>query len=244
MKNREELLVRIMHALGDKFRKHLVLKGGMLLRLLNCPRSTQDVDYIWVSTESRKILAKQIEEVLSAMPEIVLDAIALNSRGVFIDVASRENPEIRGKIEVTSQKSLNLPSEGISTTVLANQFALTGRIISAIALPEAFAHKIAATIEREVARDLYDLSQFEPLCNFDIPTLRGRLGKIEINRAKPKAISFQDAAKLLKNKMDTITEDSLERELAPLLPPHQRKGLSPIIRATIARIATQVEAIK
>ncbi len=243
MKNREELLVRIMHALGEKFRKDLVLKGGMLLRLLNCPRSTQDVNYIWLSTESRKVLARQVEQVFSGMPEIVLDAIALNSRGVFIDVASRDNPQIRGKIEITSQESLNLPSEGISTSALAGAFSLTGRIISTIALPEAFAHKIAASIERDVARDLYDLSQFEPLCSFDVPTLRDRLGRLEINRTKPRAISFQDAAKKLRDKIETVSEESLERELAPLLPEHQRKGLSLLIRAALSRIAAQVESV-
>ncbi len=242
MKNREEMLVRIIHALSEKFRSHLVLKGGMLLRLLNCPRSTQDVDYVWLSTESKKVLGKAIEEVLKAMPEITITTVTLNSRGIFIDVAATDAPEMLAKIEIDVKPSLNLPSEGISTVALANLYALTGRIVSTVALPEAFANKIAATLERDVARDLYDLCQFEPLCPYDLPTLQKRLAKIEINRAKPKAISFAEAALLMKQKMEGITESALSQTLYPLLPENQRQGLVPIIRAAVARVVQRLES--
>lgn len=242
MKNREEMLVRIIHALSEKFRAHLVLKGGMLLRLLNCPRSTQDVDYVWLSTESKKVLGKAIEEVLRSMPEITITTVNLNSRGIFIDVAATEAPDILAKIEIDVKPTLNLPSEGISTVALANQYALAGRIVSTVALSEAFANKIAATLERDVARDLYDLSQFEPLCHYDLTTLQKRLAKIEINRAKPKVISFVDASAIMKQKMEGITESTLAQTLYPLLPENQRQGLVPIIRAAVARIAQRLES--
>lgn len=242
MKNSEELLVRIIHALSEKFRSHLVLKGGMLLRLLNCPRSTQDVDYVWISTESKKVLGKEIEQVLKAMPELTITTVNLNSRGIFIDVAATDAPDILAKIEIDVKPTLNLPSDGISTVALANQYALAGRIVSTVALPEAFANKIAATLERDVTRDLYDLSQFEPLCHYDLPTLQKRLAKIEINRAKPKAITFADASAMMKQKMEGITESALTQTLYPLLPENQRQGLVPIIRATVARIAQRLES--
>lgn len=240
MKNREEMLLRIMHVLGEKFRRHLVLKGGMLLRLLNCPRSTQDIDYIWLSTESKKILVRALEKALESLGDIQITAANLNSRGIFVDVVDRNNPELRGKIEIDVKPSLNLPSEGLSTVAIANQYAMTGRIISTIALPEAFAHKIAATIERDVARDLYDLSQFEPLCAYDVGTLQKRLAKIEIRRAKPKAISFPQASKLLSQRLETLTEAMVAQELHPLLPPNQRQGLVPLIRAAVSRIVARL----
>lgn len=240
MKNREELLVRIIHALSEKFKNHLVLKGGMLLRLLNCPRSTQDVDYVWLSTESKKVLGKEIVKVLRSMPELSITTINLNSRGIFIDVAATDAPEMLAKIEIDVKPSLNLPSEGISTVALANQYALTGRIVSTVALPEAFANKIAATLERDVTRDLYDISQFEPLCQYDLTTLKNRFAKMEINRAKPRAISFVEAAAMMTQKMEGITESALSETLYPLLPENQRQGLGPIIRASVARIAQRL----
>lgn len=242
MKNREEMLLRIMHALAEKFRAHLVLKGGMLLRLLNCPRSTQDIDYTWLSTESKKILVKELEKVLESLGNVQITAANLNSRGIFVDVTDRDNPKLRGKIEIDVKPSLNLPSEGLSTVALADQYAMTGQIISTIALPEAFAHKIAATIERDVARDLYDLSQFEPLCAYDIGTLQKRLAKIEIRRAKPRAISFPGASEMLSQRLETLTEAMVAQELYPLLPPNQRQGLIPIIRAAVSRIAARLAA--
>lgn len=240
MKNREEMLLRIMHVLGEKFRAHLVLKGGMLLRLLNCPRSTQDIDYTWLSTESKKILVKELEKALESLGDIQITAANLNSRGIFVDVADLNNPDLRGKIEIDVKPSLNLPSEGLSTIAIANQYAMVGRIISTIALPEAFSHKIAATIERDVARDLYDLSQFEPLCAYDVGTLQKRLSRIEIRRAKPKAISFQEASAMLSQRLETLTEKLVAQELYPLLPPNQRQGLIPIIRATVSRVASRL----
>lgn len=242
MKNREEMLVRIMHALAEKFRTHLVLKGGMLLRLLNCPRSTQDIDYVWLSTESKKVLVKELKKVLQSLGDIRIVAVNLNSRGIFVDVADKNIPDLRGKIEIDVKPSLNLPSEGMSTVVLANQYAMTGRIVSTVALPEAFANKIAATLERNVARDLYDLSQFEPLSPYDVGTLQKRLAKIAIRRSTPKAISFQEASELLGQKLDSVTEAALAQELHPLLPPNQRQGLTPIIRAAVSRIAARLKA--
>jgi hypothetical protein len=58
------------------------------------PRSTQDVDYVWLSTESKKVLVKDIEQVLRTMPEIAITAVNLNSRDIFIDAAASDAPSI------------------------------------------------------------------------------------------------------------------------------------------------------
>jgi hypothetical protein len=39
------LFLWVMHRFSEVFEKHAVLKGGMALRLLDCPRRTMDIDY-------------------------------------------------------------------------------------------------------------------------------------------------------------------------------------------------------
>lgn len=241
MKNSEELLIRIIHFMAEKFKAGILLEGGMFLRLLNCPRATQDVDYVLISSESKKEIAGRIKKMLSGLPDIRVEAVNLNSRGVFIDVTAADNPSVRGKIEITVQASMNLPSESISTAIVARTHSLAGRIVATIALSEAFSNKIAAALERDTARDLYDLSQFEPLCAFDIQTLRGRFSSLSIKRGKPVLISFTEAASMFKERAGKLTENILEKELYPLLSKEYRGGLLPIIKACMIRIASKLE---
>lgn len=89
---------------------------------------------------------------------------------------------------------------------------------------EAFSNKIAAELERTSARDLYDLSQFEPLSAYDVAILGERLAKLSVNRAKPKAVTFQQASSMLRKRLDALVERALESELYPLIPLGQRMG--------------------
>ncbi|MFH0800152.1 MAG: nucleotidyl transferase AbiEii/AbiGii toxin family protein [Pseudomonadota bacterium] len=240
MKTSEELLVRIIHFLAERYKTGLALEGGMLLRLLNCPRSTQDVDYILLSSESKKILAKHIKGVLGRMRGIKIDSVNLNSRGIFIDVSTADDSQIKAKIEIDVRPALNLPIESLSTSTLAGRYSLGGRIVSTIAMAEAFANKIAAALERDSVRDLYDLSQFEPLCIYDEATLERRLENLSVDRKKPAGISLEKAAELLRIKGARLTEKVLMRELYPLLPVEQRKGTLLLIKSSLGRLASRL----
>ena len=44
---RDSLFVWLMHSIQEVFQDHAVLKGGMCLRLLHSPRSTNDLDYVF-----------------------------------------------------------------------------------------------------------------------------------------------------------------------------------------------------
>lgn len=241
MKNREELLLRIIHCLAENLKTDIALKGGMLLRLLNCPRSTQDVDYVLISGESRKKWANRLEEILAKIDGAKVEEVRLNSRGIFMDVATVEEPILRAKIEITLQSSLNLPGESLSTAVLSGQYSLSARIVNTMALAEAFSNKIAAALERNVLRDLYDIAQFEPLTAFDVSTLQKRFASLSLDRKKPQTISFKEGAEMLKKKSDPLTEEKLEAELYPLLPQDHRAGLLSIIKAAVNRLATKLE---
>lgn len=243
MKNREEMILEIMHFMSDKFKDRIVLWGGMLLRLLNSQRSTQDIDYVLVSDESKKILAKRVEEFLGEMNGIKILNTELNSRGIFIEVESRETPGIRAMLEINVLPSLNIPPDHISTVALSNRYSVVGRVISTMALSEAFANKIIAAIERDSLRDLYDISIYEPLCVFDTKTLLDNLGRLSVNRNKPKAVSPRDAAEMLAAKADRLTAANIERELEPLISLDQLKGIEMIIKASVLRVVEKMKII-
>lgn len=243
MSTRDELLVRILHRLSDKFKERLVLKGGVLLQIMNSSRATRDVDYALVSKESRKILSKMIEEALLTLEDVRVNETKLNSRGIFMEVARKSDPRQEILLEISVVPSLNLPPETLSTATLAKSVSLTARAISGMAFPEAYAHKIAASLERNVARDLYDLTVFEPVCDFDRKTLAERLSKLSIERAKPMPISFQEAAHRLKQRIQNLSENDLERDLYPLLPPDQRFGLSMMIKVSLGRLTQKMASV-
>lgn len=45
---REGLMVWVMHRFARALGEQAVIKGGMALRLLDSPRSTNDIDYVFV----------------------------------------------------------------------------------------------------------------------------------------------------------------------------------------------------
>lgn len=231
----EKLLVTLLNHLAERLKDRLVLKGGMLLRLLDSPRSTQDLDFILLSKESKKILVQEIVSILEEMSFIEITRQSVNSRGIFLDVQDREN-RTKAKLELSVGPTTHLPPQPVSTAKISSLYSLSGRVVRLMATSEAFSNKIAACLERSVGRDLYDLSLFEPLTTFDKPTLEDRLSRLEINRTKPRRIAIEDAAVLLRKRLEDFSEERLQDEVFPLLPPEYQPGLMMLIRATVARI--------
>lgn len=236
MNDMERIYLEIIHLLAKKFKGHLVLKGGMLLRLLNSARFTRDIDYVFITKVSRKVIMKEIEELISKSEVAEIISYQLNSRGIFIQLCEKGKKENKFKLEISMASSLHLPSEPFSTLPLAQQFSIPPCIIRVMALAESFSNKIAASLERNVVRDLYDISLYEPLTHFDESTLRDRLNQLVIRRAKPIKISFQEASHMLEEKKEGLNEEKLEQELFPLIPEHQQKGLLLIIRSSVSRV--------
>lgn len=240
MNKKEELLIKIIHFLSEKFKERIVLEGGMLLRLFNSPRSTQDVDYYLLSDKSKKLLVKDIEKVLSQFAEATISKVTVNSRGIVVDMDGVEEGVGTVMIEINVVSSLHMPSDHVSTVALSNQYSLSGRIVTTIALPEAFAHKISACIERRSMRDLYDISIFDVLCDFDRNTLNNRFQSLSINRKKPQVITFEMAADWLEKRANGLSEESLRDELYPLIPSEQQAGLAYVIKAAVMRVVQKL----
>lgn len=236
----EELLVRVLNHLAERMKDRFVVKGGMLLRLLESPRYTQDLDFALPSKDSKKVLVKELVAALEGIPEIRVIRQDLNSRGIFIDVRDRESGT-QVTLEANVVPRTRLPPEPISTAKISSLYSLGGRIVRVMAPAEAFSNKIAACLERGVGRDLYDLSLFEPMTAFDGPTLEDRLSRLEIDRAKPRKVSRDEAAQLLKKRLEDLSEKRLREEVFPLMPPDHQPGLMMVIRASVSRIIQRMQ---
>lgn len=212
----------------------------MLLRLLNSPRSTQDVDYFLLSEKSKKLLVKDIEKALGQFEGATISKVTVNSRGIFVDMKGVEEGVGTVMVEINVVSSLFMPSDHVSTVALSHQYSLTGRIVATIALPEAFAHKISACIERRSMRDLYDISIFDVLCDFDRNTLQKRFQSLSINRKKPQTITFGMAADWLEKRAKALNADLLRDELYPLIPLEQHAGLEYVIKAAVMRVVQKL----
>lgn len=238
----EEIIAKVLSQLADVFKNQLILKGGVLLRLLNSPRSTRDLDYVWIRTKKRNLFGEEVKKSLNEINGISVTDIQSNSRGVFIEIQDQSSRQ-KVKIEISVVASTGLPPKPISTAVLAKLYNLKTQVIAAMDPSEAFSHKIAAALERNLVRDLYDLSQMEPLTPFDPKTLEERLSRLEISRAKPRHVAFEEAANLLQKKLDQLSQKKIETELFGVIPDDQFPGLDLIIRATVSRIIQRLKVM-
>ncbi len=233
---REILLLKIMNIVAETFKDMAVLKGGMYLRLLNSKRTTQDVDYVFKTKESRKIIARDLKKAIEATGIKVKETL-LNSRGIIMRVTESG---VLAVIEIAVADKLNCPPEKMTTSVLADKYEMSARVITVMALAESYANKIAASLEREVMRDLYDISIYQPLTAFDKSTLENRLKSLVVNRGKKMAINFDEAAQRLKIRVEKITQNDLERQLLGLVPDEFMQGGLTIIKSCVNRLCEEL----
>ena len=241
MNKREELLARLMNFLAEKFKNQLVLKGGMLLRLLNRPREAGDLDYAWIRTKKRNLFAQEIKSALETLDGIQVPGVQANSRGIFIEVADKSSDQT-ARIEISVAESFSRPPQPMTTASLSQPYSLKPQVVATMDLAEALSNKIAASIERNQIRDLYDLMLMEPLTPFDEATLRLRLSKIEIGRSKPKQITPREATEILTQRMQSLTGERIQ-ELTALIPDQSLQGMELIIKASLSRIIQKIEIL-
>lgn len=144
------LFVWVMHRFAEVFSERAILKGGIALRLLDCPRSTTDIDYEFVPRDSKRTLRDQIATALGALEHAEI-SITVHSRLVRAVVTMDQAAIL---IEATFEDSC--PSTAVPTVSLALPQQQPSRIVRIMALDHALANKLAAWNERRLARDLYD----------------------------------------------------------------------------------------
>jgi predicted nucleotidyltransferase component of viral defense system len=226
--NTEELLAWIINFFADEFGNSAVIRGGMALRLLNSPRYTNDIDYVFVPFKSKNELKPLIEKKLSGVSGLEF-SISLNSKVMVVQInylSQSCQVEISAKNECESQT--------MSSSAVASPYGMPSKIVRITELSVAFAHKIAAWNERELLRDLFDMYQYKTILRVkpNLETLRQRLVKPrsypDVNPAK----NMGDLKEKLLTAADSLNEQNIQ-ELKPLLPEAELVGLHLRIAAAL-----------
>lgn len=242
----EGLRLWIINHLGEKLGEHAILKGGMVLRLLDCPRTTNDLDYVFVPFHSKKEIIPLIDKALSDLSGAQIQK-GLHSTSVRYDI-SFTNGFGTFRTDLEANVSGSCESEPISTGDVAILNKQLPRIVRVMRFDVALANKLAAWNERELVRDLYDayfihkhLGQMPHL-----PTLLARLKKINYARrvkhaSLPRSMTLTEFLDRLEQKLSGLRDEAIQEELRDSISQEQLAGLSLKIRAGLMQM---IEAMR
>jgi predicted nucleotidyltransferase component of viral defense system len=233
--NLESLMVLVMNHFADRFSNHAILKGGMELRLLDCPRFTNDLDYVFIPFSSKKDLRDIVVEALKEIPGTAVTS-SINSKCLRC-VVELENTKLQ--IEINAEKEC--PSLELSTSALAREKGQQGRIIRVMRPDHALAHKIAAWNERNLMRDMFDIyflferNGVKP----EVEVLRKRLAASEIRtsgKTKKIGMTVQELCGKMNAFVESVTQDEIDVELKDYLIGEERSGLELKFRAALKKL--------
>ncbi len=241
VKSDEALRVLIINQLGKKLGEHAILKGGMVLRLLDCPRYTNDLDYIFIPFKSKKQIAPLIEEVLKEMEGLEVRH-RFHSTNVQFDVVVK-NTFGTFKTQVEANVSADCAAQPMTTGDFAKQFHQPPQIIRVMRFDVMLAHKLMAWNERRLMRDLYDAYFITKHLNVtpNLDVLRKRLENIHYakrmsGKSLPKKLSLEEFWQVLALELKTLTYADLENELRDSLDRHELLGLDNKIRIALIQM--------
>jgi predicted nucleotidyltransferase component of viral defense system len=234
----DRLFLWIMHRFAEVFEDHAILKGGMALRLLDSPRSTTAIDYVFVPYTSKKEVREQIERVLGELENV---EVSIHSKMLRAEIRIDE---------AAIQLEVNVAPQCAAIPMATGGFARTqgqpSRVVRIMSLGCALAHKLAAWNERRLLRDLYDCYFLSSRLgeNPDLEVLDTRLGSVSSRLPrlrKVQRMSRADLALELREAAGNLTQESLNEELAGILPAEELAGLAPRVKAAITKIAERFD---
>lgn len=237
IESNEGLMVWIMTALADTLGAHAILKGGMVLRLLDCPRHTNDLDYVFVPYDSKKSIVPLIERALRSLDGLEW-TYRLHSTSVrFLVTYQQFSTQIEANVANTCL------TEPLSTSALARPARQMPRVIRVMRLDQALAHKIGAWNERGLMRDLYDIYFLHTILGKvpDLPTLKERLARVQyaknVARAgKPKTMRLTDLCEKMRQSASTVSAHDVAQQLGDYLTPNEYTGLEHKIKISLAHL--------
>jgi predicted nucleotidyltransferase component of viral defense system len=224
----------IMNMFSEFFRERAVLCGGMVLRLLDSPRFTNDLDYTFVPFSSKKEIVQPVLEVLKRIPGITLHH-TLNSQCLRVLVY---RDEIMVQVEI--KVALSCVAQSITNASIAKRLNLAPAVIPVVSLPVALANKMAAWLERRLIRDLYDIYFYLNMgVKPDTATLEKRLSKpryVRNVKAFPDTspMAVKNFYSFLRETVDQIPEEEISKSLADLFPPGDLTGIPLRMKAVIS----------
>ena len=237
----EALMVWIMNRLSEVFNEHAILKGGMVLRLLDCPRYTNDLDYVFIPYTSNKDILPLIIKVLNELNDTKIN-YSFHSTCLRIMVVYKDF-----KIQIESTVDKYCKAIGLSTSSLAKPNNQLPRIIQVMSFDVALAHKMAAWNERNLMRDLYDIYFIHSVLNEmpDEEVLRKRLGAISYtqgaqSKKQTKKMTIKEFLEKLTLAIEELTQKSLENELRDYFNPIEFPGLDKKIKIGIRSLIDKI----
>ena len=235
----EGVMVRIMNHFADVFGSQAILKGGMVLRLLDCPRFTNDLDYVFVPHSSKREIVLQVIKALQALKGMSVTH-SLNSKCLRCQLTCEE---VRLQVEV--QVAETCATTELSTVALAHAHGQQGHIIRVMSFASALAHKLAAWNERRLMRDLYDayflftVMAVQP----DFEVLVRRLESVERRASggsRKRHMSLSELVSELEHEVADLTQDKVEIELRDILTPEELVGLAMKLRISMHRLCDKL----
>ena len=70
LKNEEAFRIWLINKISEKFPDNAILKGGMVLRLLDCPRYTNDIDYTFIPFKSKNDIYNPVLDFIKSLDNI------------------------------------------------------------------------------------------------------------------------------------------------------------------------------
>ena len=228
----EELLSLIINLFADEFGKQAILRGGMVLRLLDSPRFTNDLDYVFVPFKSKNDIAKSVVAALRTLEGVTVSH-SLNSKCLRCIVTRGEVVvQVEAKVDHSCKVAI------LSTAALSKAHNQTPRVINVMAYDVAFANKLAAWYERRLVRDLFDIYLFLSMGVLpDENVLAERLQKpIFSRRVKKfeKNIDVVSFLRFLKEEVSKLSAQDIKDEMSAIFPKDELPGLELKIKKAIS----------
>ena len=219
----EQFLIWLINHMSESFGPKVILRGGMILRLLDSPRATHDLDYAFTGFESKKQLVSPVLKSLKDFKQITINH-TLHSTNVRFDLKLKnDNDQFHIVLEANVIK--NCPSVVISTGETAQKFHLEPKLILTMKHEIALANKLAAWIERRLVRDLYDAYYFYRFVNIrpDLETLSTRLKKLNyadkiLKKNAPKSLTLKAFCDLLSSELRLLNDKTIKSGLVNIEP--------------------------
>lgn len=229
------LMVWLINFIAERFGNHAVLKGGMELRLVDCPRSTNDIDYVFIPYSSKKDIAPDIIQALSGVDELEVEH-SINSKCLRC-VCTYMGMSVQIEVNVADA----CETQELTTATLARAHGQQGRVVRAMRFDVALSHRIAAWNERGLVRDLYDCAFIAHTLAVEphMETLQTRLSRSQLRsgrRTRTVSMSLPELVVKLRTAVEELNEDAVDEQMRDYLPPDALPGLS-------ARIKTGLGAL-
>jgi hypothetical protein len=233
--NREGLMVEIMNCFTQRFGNGAILKGGMELRLFDCPRLTNDLDYVFVPYSSKKEIK---DAILSELKAIAGVQVSMSVHSACIRyIVCRDSVGVQVEVNVAA----DCKSDVLSTGTMALAQNIQPRLIRVMCPDMALAHKLAAWVERRLLRDLYDAAFMKSVLGVvpDMSTLLQRLSAVSLRQkrdARKISMSLQEFIDLLDDATGSLQQKEVDEELRDYFLPEQLPGLSMKIRVGVSQL--------